>query len=150
MPRKYSVKQSNAIIAEYIVEYGKLLTDVLSTHVRDLTKVGIPLKGTHKTELLKNIGTALVVEIVPPRLAECLAQYIPSQRMRWAREEQRADKARFGTDELEERFEERCPVLFGLLAMEKKSAKRKADDTVAYNADLATDAQKASIAGQLA
>jgi hypothetical protein len=34
--------------------------------------------------------------------------------------------------------------------MEKKSAKRKADDTVAYNADLATDAQKASIAGQLA
>ena len=74
MLRKYSNKQSNASIADYIVEYGKLLTDVLSTHVRDLTKVGIPLKGTHKTELLKNIGTALVVEIVPPRLAECLAQ----------------------------------------------------------------------------
>ena len=139
------MKQSNDIVAEYTETYGNPLTDVLSTRVRDLTKLVFD-----RTELSILIGTAQILETDRPKLVECLKQYIPSQRMKWAREEQKADKARFEKDEWEERFEERCPVLFGLLAMEKKSAKRKADDTVAYNADLATDAQKASIAGQLA
>ena len=70
--------------------------------------------------------------------------------MKWAREEQKADKARFEIDEWEERFEERCPVLFGLLATVNKKLKRTADATVAHNTVKATDDQKASIAGQLA
>ena len=139
MPRKYSQKQSNAIVAEYTETYGKVLTDVLSTRVRDLTKLEF-----NKTELSTLIGTALVLEIDRPRLVECLKQYIPSQRMKWAREEQKA--AKLGDDD----FEERCPVLFGLLANENKSVKRKADATVAYASDLATDAQKVSIAGIIA
>ena len=83
-------------------------------------------------------------------MVECLKQYIPSQRLKWAREEQKADKARFEIDEWEERFEERCPVLFGLLATVNKKLKRTADATVAHNTVKATDDQKASIAGQLA
>ena len=77
-------------------------------------------------------------------MVECLKQYIPSQRLKWARAEQRA--AKLGDND----FEERWPVLFELSAPDRKAAKRKADASVAYNADLATDAQKASIAGQLA
>ena len=78
MLRKYSNKQSNASIADYIVEYGKLLTDVLSTCVRDLTKLEFD-----RTELLDLVCTALVLEIERPKLIECLKQYIPSQIIDW-------------------------------------------------------------------
>ena len=73
MMRKYSNEQSKAFIADYIVEYGKLLTGVLSTCVRDLTKLEFD-----RTELLDLVCTALVLEIDCPRLVECLEQYIPS------------------------------------------------------------------------
>ena len=36
-------------------------------------------------------------------------------------------------------FEKRCPVLFGLLATEKKCHKRKTDATVANNTGKTTD-----------
>ena len=139
------MKISNDIVAEYTETYGKPLTDVLSTGVRDLTKLVFD-----RTELSTLIGAAQVLETDRPKLVECLKEYIPSQRLKWAREEQKADKNRFGKDEWEERFEVRCPVLFGLLAPEKKKVKRKADATIAYNTGKATDDQKASIAGQLA
>ena len=145
MPRKYSFKISNDIVAEYTETFGKPLTDVLSTRIRDLTKLVFD-----RTELSTLIGAAQVLETDRPKLVECLKEYIPSQRLKWAREEQKADKNRFGKDEWEERFEVRCPVLFGLLAPEKKKVKRKADATIAYNTGKATDDQKASIKGQLA
>jgi len=135
MPRKYSIAQSNAFVAECTEKYA-VLTDVLSARVRDLTKLEF-----NQTELSTLVG--FVPESDRPKLVECLKQYIPSQRLKWAREEQKA--AKLGDDD----FEERCPVLFGLLAPDRKLAKRKADASVAYHADLATDAQKASIGGRI-
>ena len=136
MPRKYSNAQSNAIVAEFIETYA-VLTDVLSARVRDLTKLEF-----NQTELSTLVG--FVPESDRPKLVECLKQYIPSQRKKWAREEQNA--AKLGDYD----FEERCPVLFGLLATVNKKLKRTADATVTHNTGKATDDQKASIAGQLA
>jgi len=142
MPR-LSGKQSNVIIPEYITEHGQVLIDVLTTYVRDLTKF-TSFTGANKAGLLSNVATALGVEIVPLRLAEGLRLYIHSQRMKWAREEHKLDSDRFHDN----KFNERCHLLFGLLSQEINKGKRKVGAHVAFSGGNATDDQEHLLAPQ--